>query len=110
LLVLREGANCRNTSATLGEALVIRGEGGVLATVNVNCVASFARAARRDVAVLLGRVAAHEIGHLMMGTSAHARSGLMRRNWTPDEIRRNRPADWVFTARDIAAMHKPGAE
>jgi hypothetical protein len=60
--------------------------------------------------VLLGRVAAHELGHLMMRTSAHPRRGLMRPNWTPNEIRRNRQADWAFTAGDVAAMRQPGAE
>jgi hypothetical protein len=111
LLVVRAGDPChQDTSATLGVALGVRRTGGVLATVYVDCVASLATAARADVAVLLGRLAAHELGHLMMRTSAHARSGLMRPNWTPDEIRRNRPADWAFTAADVAAMRQPGAE
>src|SRR5688572_13687397 len=83
LLIVREGTPCQDTSATLGEAWVVRRAGGVLATVYVNCVAWLATAARTDVAVLLGRVAAHELGHLVMRTSAHARRGLMRPNWTP---------------------------
>jgi hypothetical protein len=58
----------------------------VLATVYVTCVAWLATAARTDVAVLLGRVAAHELGHLVIRTSAHARRGLMRPHWTPDEV------------------------
>lgn len=108
LLVMREGTPCQDTSATLGEAWIVRRAGGVLATVYVNCVAWLATAARTDVAVLLGRVAAHELAHLMMRTSAHARRGLMRPNWTPDEVRRNRAADWAFTAADVAAMRQPG--
>ena len=110
LLVVREGVPCHDTAATLGKALVVRRAGGVLATVHVNCVAWLATAARTDVAVLLGRVAAHELGHLMMRTSSHARRGLMRPNWTPDEVRRNRAADWAFTAADVAAMRQPGTE
>jgi hypothetical protein len=110
VLVVREGAPCQDTSATLGEALVVRPAGGVLAAVNVHCVAWLATAARTDVAVLLGRVAAHELGHLMMRTPAHARRGLMRPHWTPDEVRRNRAADWAFTAGDVAAMRQPGTE
>ena len=90
LLVVRDGAPCQDTSATLGEALVVRHAGGMLATVYFNCVEWFAMSARTDVAVLLGRVAAHELGHLMMHTSAHALRGLMRPNWTPHEVRRNR--------------------
>ena len=108
LLVVRAGDPCHeDTSAMLGAALVGRGAGGVLATVYVDCVASLATEAGADLAVLLGRVAAHELGHLMMRTPAHARHGLMRPNWTPHEIRRNRPADWAFTAQDVAAMRQP---
>jgi hypothetical protein len=110
VLVVREGPPCQETSATLGEALVVRRAGGVLATVHFSCVAWLATAARTDVAVLLGRVAAHELGHLLMRTSAHARRGLMRPNWTPDEVRRNRAVDWAFTAGDVAAMRQLGAE
>jgi hypothetical protein len=110
LLVVRGGAPCQDTSATLGEAVVIRRAGGVLATVYVNCVAWLATAAGTDVAELLGRAAAHELGHLMMRTSVHARRGLMRPNWTSDEVRRNRAADWTFTAADVAAMRQPLAE
>ena len=108
LLVLREGARCQDKPATLGEAIVGRQERGVLATVYVSCVTWLATAAGTDVGVLLGRVTAHELGHLMIGDAAHARRGLMRANWTSDEVRRNRAADWAFTAADVAAMRQPG--
>lgn len=110
MLVVRKGTPCRDTSPTLGEALLARaGDGrGVMATVYLDCVERLATAGRTDVSVLLGRVAAHELGHLIMRTSAHARRGLMRPNWTSDEVRRNRVADWTFTASDVAAMRQPG--
>jgi hypothetical protein len=110
LLVVRDGAPCQDTSATLGNALVMHRAGGVLATVYSNCVAWLAKAASTDVGVLLGRVAAHELGHLMMHTSAHAPRGLMRSNWTPDEVQRDLAADWAFTPGDIAAMRQPEPE
>jgi hypothetical protein len=34
-----------------------------------------------DPAILLGIVAAHELGHLLLGTSSHSPGGLMRANW-----------------------------
>jgi hypothetical protein len=110
LLVVRERASCQDPPATLGQAAVVRRVGGVLATVYVNCVTRLATAAGTDVAVVLGRVVAHELAHLMMRTSAHARHGLMRPNWTLDEVRRNRATDWAFTAGDVAAMRQPGTE
>jgi hypothetical protein len=109
LLVVRDGTPCQETSPTLGEALVVRDGSGIVATVFVNCVEWRARSTRTDVAVLLGRVAAHELGHLMMQTTAHARRGLMRPNWTPDELQRNRLADWEFTAEDVTAMRHSSA-
>jgi hypothetical protein len=110
LLVVRRRAPCQDPPATLGEALVARARDGrgVLATVYVECVEWLATAGRTDVAVLFGRVVAHELGHLMMRTSAHARRGLMRPNWTPDEVRRNLATDWAFTASDVAEMRQPG--
>lgn len=108
LLVVRDASSCEDAPGTLGEALIDRRTGGVLATVYANCVGWLASATHTDVAVLLGRVAAHELAHLMMRTSAHARRGLMRRNWTQDEVRRNRAADWAFTAADAAALRQPG--
>ena len=108
LLFVREGTRCQDTSEKLGQAWVIHGAGGVLAIVNVNCVSWLATAARTDVAVLLGRVAAHELGHLMMRTSAHPGRGLMRPHWTADEVERDRAGDWAFTAADVTAMRQPG--
>lgn len=109
LRLLRGIARGSSTATRLGEALVDRRAGAaVLATVYVNRVERMARAARIDAAVLLGRVAAHELGHLLMRTAGHAHGGLMRPSWTSDEVRRNRAGDWLFTAGDVAVMRQPG--
>jgi hypothetical protein len=108
LRVLREGPTRQDTSSRLGDAIIGRRPGdGVLATVYFNHFARVAEVAETDVALLLGRVAAHELGNLLMHSSAHARRGLMRPNWTPHEVRRDLPADWTFTAGDVAAMRQP---
>ncbi len=41
-----------------------------------------------DLAVLLGIVVAHELGHLLLGTSSHSPGGLMRANWHRDDLLR----------------------
>jgi hypothetical protein len=109
-LILRiapEGASRRHRPLTLGVALVTGCTGGVLASVYADRVATLADETETDVAVLLGRVAAHELAHLMMHTSVHhARSGLMRPKWTRQEVRRNLAADWAFTAEDVAAIRR----
>jgi hypothetical protein len=53
---------------------------------------------------LLGRAIAHELGHLLMATSAHATHGLMRPVWSQSEVRRRRTSDWSFEPREIAAI------
>ena len=39
-----------------------------------------------NLASLLGDVAAHEIGHLLLGTNSHAASGIMRARWQNEEL------------------------
>ena len=81
----------------LGDALVAAGaHRGTLATIYVDRVRALAGAAGTAEAVLLGRAIAHELGHLLAGTTTHARAGLMREKWTVVEILRNRREDWIF--------------
>ena len=80
----------------------------MLATAYVDDVLNVTEQARTDFGLLLGRVAAHELGHLLMHTAEHARHGLMRAHSTLDEIRRNNAAEWEFTVADIAAMRVAG--
>lgn len=107
LRIVREGPSWTNgTVATLGAALVDRRAGGVLATVYVNAIAALAIVAGTDAAVLLGRAAAHELGHLLMASTTHRRQGLMRPKWTRDEVRRDRTADWTFGTGDVATIRR----
>ena len=108
LRILGEKAHNQGTPGALGDAVVIRCAGGVLATVYYDQVEWMANEAGKETAVLLGRVAAHELGHLLMRTASHAPRGLMRPNWTLTEIRLNRVVDWTFTGRDAEAMRQPG--
>jgi hypothetical protein len=87
----------------LGEAL-IRGGRGQLATVFPDRVRGLARRAAVDYAPLLGRVMAHELGHLLLGVSTHSATGLMRGNWTHHDVRRQRDDEWLFAADDVLAI------
>ena len=73
---------------------------GTLATIYINRVENTARQAGSDLALLLGRAIAHEIGHLILRTNTHAEEGLMRAIWTEQELSRNQPEDWTFTPPD----------
>jgi hypothetical protein len=69
---------------------------GVLATIFVDRLAPVVRRTGVDATVLLARTLAHEVGHLLLRTSDHVATGLMRATWTDMELARNRPEDWVF--------------
>jgi hypothetical protein len=79
---------------------------GTLATVYFDRVEALASDTGVDRGELLGRVVAHEIGHLLLGTSDHASIGLMRAKWTNEEIRRRVPLDWRFSAQESAEMQR----
>lgn len=77
---------------------------GSLATVYVDRVAALADVSRVARPTLLGRAIAHEIGHLLLGTAAHARDGVMRAVWSPETLRRSTSGDWRFTPEDAEAL------
>jgi hypothetical protein len=95
----------------LGFAVVEAPTGaGALATIFMDRVRAVARRTTAPPAALLGRAIAHEVGHLLLGTNAHSRSGLMREIWTDAEIFLDRPEDWRFapTERRLLQRVSPG--
>jgi len=87
----------------LGDAYVdTAAAAGALATVYVDRVAAMARTAGIDAGTLLGRVAAHEIGHLLLGTASHRSSGLMRAEWSTTLLQRRIANDWRLSKLDAA--------
>jgi len=91
----------------LGSSLVDgRLHGGTLATVYVDRVHAMAARAGVDAGILLGRVVAHELGHLLLGTNEHSARGLMRADWCDDELRRNQREDWIFSPEEAARIRK----
>jgi hypothetical protein len=83
-----------------------RKRAGTLATIFADRVEALAGEARVDSSSLLGRVIAHEIGHLLLGTTRHNRHGLMRALWLTTELRRDAPIDWMFSAEEGASMRR----
>lgn len=87
----------------LGDAYVdTASASGALATVYADRVDAMAHAAGVDAGTLLGRVMAHEIGHLLLGSPAHRSSGLMRAEWSPALIQRRIANDWRLSEADAA--------
>jgi hypothetical protein len=89
----------------LGYSLVDPGRrSGALATIYLDRVKWLAGASTADVATLLGRAIAHELGHLLLGTPQHGRFGLMRAVWSSQMVRNSRPTEWRFSAREAKQM------
>lgn len=91
----------------LGEALIDSQKGtGVMATVFLDRVLHLARNLEIDHRVLLGRTIAHEIGHLLLATSTHGESGLMRELWSRKELIGKRADDWILHPFEAAAIRQ----
>jgi hypothetical protein len=103
-ILLRIHRHPKDGAHVLGEA-VVRGEAGpnTIATVYAAAIAQRARRDGTRLATLVGRVSAHEVGHLLLGTNAHATHGLMRASW---DVKRIDRGDWDFTIEDAAAIRR----
>jgi hypothetical protein len=90
---------------SLGYAVVDLKQGtGALATVYADRITEVARRTRTDAGKLLGRAIAHEIGHLLLGTSDHSADGLMRARWLDREVQGDRPPDWTLSRQNLAHL------
>jgi len=100
-------ATARSEPGVLGSAMVdVVEHAGTLATIYIDRVDALAARTGIDRGELLGRAVAHEIGHLVLGTSEHAPFGLMRATWTAEEIHRRVPLDWLFSAQQGREMRR----
>ena len=79
---------------------------GVLITIDPGRTTAVAGQAGMDPSLLLGRAIAHELGHMLMGTSEHARAGLMRALWSQRELRQNHSTDWCFSSREVRDIRR----
>jgi hypothetical protein len=90
---------------SLGCALIdLQHKAGTLATVYPDRINAVASRTGVDAGTLLGRAVAHEIGHLLLGTTDHSAVGLMRAFWSDRELQRGLTADWTFAPDDVARI------
>jgi len=91
----------------LGDAYIDLASGtGALATLYVDRITAMAGASSLDTGTLLGRVMTHEIGHLLLGSTAHQPQGIMRATWSPSLLQRRFPRDWQFSIDDVERLDK----
>ncbi len=100
-IVLRIMDRTKRGDHILGTAIVQEDGPNVVASVYAASAAD--RSAKSGVlmATVLGRVTAHEIGHLLLGTNSHTHAGIMRATWN---LKVPHPAEWQFTGADAAKI------
>lgn len=59
---------------------------------------------------LLGRVLAHEIGHILLGSAQHQANGLMRAQYQARDVLKSAPASYTLDAGERARLFAGGAE
>jgi len=87
----------------LGFAVTAQG-GSVYATVFRDWVSALAQSGRYPEAVLLGHAIAHELGHLLLNSSTHARYGLMAARWRDAELDRAAVGLLLFSPAEASCI------
>ena len=78
---------------------------GWLATVFSDRIRAAAARVGVDAGAVLGRVMAHEIGHLLLGIDYHGANGVMRADW-PDDMLNQRIDGWRFSMVEAEQMQR----
>jgi hypothetical protein len=90
---------------TLGYALPgSAGAPGRIANVFYHRVEELARKAQGLQYQILGNTIAHEIGHLLLGSTGHSPTGIMKAKWSREELRPSSIAFLVFTPQQATLI------
>jgi len=92
------------TADTLGSAVGCDSGPCSVAGVYYDRVTSLSGGATASVPTLMGRVMAHEIGHILLGPGAHSRTGIMRAFWADRELSTAASREMAFTAEQSRRM------
>jgi len=94
------------TSSDLVFGLAFLGEGGSgkYCDVFYNRIAEAHHESDVSLSQLLGMVAAHELGHLLLGSHAHSYVGIMTPVWRRELLRRLDMGNLLFTSEQASAM------
>jgi hypothetical protein len=99
--------NLAQSADVLGVAYVVPDSNrGWLATLYADRIAGAAARTDLDRGTLLGRVMAHEIGHLLIGLHYHGPTGVMRAEWSEELLERSDEAEWRFSSLELSAMQR----
>jgi hypothetical protein len=88
---------------SMGYALVLDGSGRVAAVFYYRAL-ELEKGNLADRASILGAMLAHEIGHLLLGESSHAREGIMRAVWDDGDLKAIARGRMLFTSGQRALL------
>jgi len=78
---------------------------GWLASVFSDRIRAAAERVGIDAGTVLGRVMAHEVGHLLLGIDYHGAHGVMRAEWSDDTLNHDAD-DWRFSMIEAERMQR----
>jgi hypothetical protein len=81
-------------------------EGGIYATIFYPRVKEYAQEGIASHSQILGHAIAHEIGHFLLGPVPHARFGIMRSEWTAEDLRSITMGAFLFNPRQSALIRR----
>jgi hypothetical protein len=105
LRIVSEAGDEPNRRVTMGFSWVGRQQAMAphVATVFADRVQRVAHAARANVVGVLALAIAHELGHVLLASTAHAKVGLMQAVWSHSQLRRS-GAELRFLDEEALAM------
>jgi len=91
--------------SALGEALPCKaGEEVCFANIFYNRVEQRTNVERISLDQVLGHAVAHELGHLLLGTNSHFRTGIMSGQWNSEQLKRAAKGDLLFTSEQAQVI------
>src|SRR5262249_53527311 len=90
----------RESQFLMGAAPESAAECGSVVYLFFDQIVQFADLRRVDPALVTGIVAAHEIGHVLLGRRSHSPEGLMRGDWSADDLRRAASGGLIFSPKE----------
>jgi len=92
------------TDLVFGEAFLGEDGSGKYTDIFFDRIQAASGPPELDTAQLLGAVAAHELGHLLLGSRSHSRAGIMQPVWERECLRRIWMGSLLFTREQSQSM------
>ncbi len=104
-LVVRIVARARNLAPGVFGVSFLDNGAGAYADVFFSPIQQLREVNREiSLAAILGDVIAHELGHLLLGSNAHSREGIMQPHWQPEQLHRVAAGQMRFTSDQAERM------